>query len=273
MGGGKDARAMNEAAKWWLVDYMTEAGGDAPAKDGLAAAEAAGFTESQITVARKRVGVTTKRDGYGPGRGFTWRLDLSIPRERPAWINHVMACERPTAKYPDGRTGTSAGYHAHRNAGEQACRACTDAFSAESLERRHSLPPGEAERERQLRNEHAANWREREREAGRANAAEYRYRDRQRALGLEYVARDKFMATSREIIREAKNAPCADCGVRYPYYVMQFDHLGDKDFNIGHIGPTCSRAKLMAEIAKCEVVCSNCHAERTHQRRQVREAS
>lgn len=181
-----------------------------------------------------------------------------------------VACERPTKKFPEGRTGTPAGYHAHRNAGEASCRPCTDAFSADSAERRHSLPPEEAQRERLMRSEYARRFREREREAGRANAAENRYRERQRALGLEYVARDKFMATSRELIREAKNVPCADCDVRYPYYVMQFDHRdpAEKSFNIGQTGPTCSRELLLAEIAKCDVVCGNCHAERTHQRHQ-----
>ncbi|OZE35613.1 hypothetical protein CH259_16425 [Rhodococcus sp. 05-2254-4] len=54
--------------------------------------------------------------------------------------------------------------------------------------------------------------------------------------------------------------------MQYPYYVMQFDHLGDKHFNIGQMGPTSGRARLVAEIAKCEVVCANCHAERTFRR-------
>src|SRR5207245_2408021 len=30
-------------------------------------------------------------------------------------------------------------------------------------------------------------------------------------------------------IRAAKNVPCTDCGVKYPYYVMDFDHArGEK---------------------------------------------
>lgn len=180
-----------------------------------------------------------------------------------------VACQRPTAKFPDGRTGKPAGYHAHRNANEAPCRLCLDAWAAETAGRRHSLPPEEAKRERQIRAEAAQRWRDRERAAGRANATEYRYRDRQRTLGLEYVARDKFAATSRDIIRAAKDSPCADCGVRYPYYVMQFDHRdpADKSFNIGQVGPMCSRERLFAELAKCDVVCGNCHAERTHQRR------
>lgn len=33
-------------------------------------------------------------------------------------------CTRPTPRYPDGRTGTTAGYMAHYRAGEEACTAC-----------------------------------------------------------------------------------------------------------------------------------------------------
>lgn len=75
------------------------------------------------------------------------------------------------------------------------------------------------------------------------------------------------MAANRALIRAAKDKPCADCDGRYPYYVMQFDHLdrSDKKFNIGQIGPTIGMARVLNEIAKCDVVCANCHAERTHQ--------
>lgn len=71
-----------------------------------------------------------------------------------------------------------------------------------------------------------------------------------------------------EVIRAAKSVPCADCGIQYPTYVMQFDHLKpeEKSFSIG--GRYSQRMDaLLAEIAKCDVVCANCHMERTHQQR------
>lgn len=56
-----------------------------------------------------------------------------------------------------------------------------------------------------------------------------------------------------------------DCGNSYPHYVMDFDHVrGIKCFNIGatpNLNPSLER--LMAEIAKCDLVCSNCHRIRT----------
>lgn len=35
-------------------------------------------------------------------------------------------CAQPTSKYPEGRTGTAAGYSAHYTAAEPACTACAD---------------------------------------------------------------------------------------------------------------------------------------------------
>jgi len=69
----------------------------------------------------------------------------------------------------------------------------------------------------------------------------------------------------------AKDCPCKDCGERYPPYVLDFDHReGEtKLFNIADLGAHCwmSVEDLETEIAKCDVVCANCHRERTHQRR------
>lgn len=60
--------------------------------------------------------------------------------------------------------------------------------------------------------------------------------------------------------------PCADCGISYPPYVMQFDHIVDgKRGNVADMARSgFSIENLQAEIAKCELVCANCHAERTH---------
>jgi hypothetical protein len=82
------------------------------------------------------------------------------------------------------------------------------------------------------------------------------------------AGRRKHRQNVVRIIREAKAKPCADCDVQYPYYVMQFDHIGTgKNFDVGRPGTgTVSIRSLQLEIAMCEVVCANCHAERTHQR-------
>jgi hypothetical protein len=81
------------------------------------------------------------------------------------------------------------------------------------------------------------------------------------------------VAKHRRLLREAKSVPCADCGRTYPPYVMDFDHRpGEKEcFHISAIGSQGMRSwkSILAEIAKCDVVCANCHRERTYQRRQL----
>lgn len=63
------------------------------------------------------------------------------------------------------------------------------------------------------------------------------------------------------------NSICADCGEDYPYWMLEFDHLRDKEFNISRYrNITMSLDKIKEEIAKCEVVCANCHKNRTHYR-------
>jgi hypothetical protein len=88
----------------------------------------------------------------------------------------------------------------------------------------------------------------------------------------EYYLRlqNERVERNRRLIREAKDVPCADCGRRYPPYVMDFDHRpGEKKcFNLSiAAGQTrLSWEKMAAEIAKCDVVCANCHRIRTYQR-------
>jgi hypothetical protein len=69
----------------------------------------------------------------------------------------------------------------------------------------------------------------------------------------------------RIVINQQKDKPCMDCKMKYPYYVMQFDHRDPKHkkFTIGSDSRTALQP-LLDEIAKCDVVCANCHAERTH---------
>ena len=74
---------------------------------------------------------------------------------------------------------------------------------------------------------------------------------------------------NRKLILEAKEVPCVDCGVRYPFWIMQFDHRDSskKDFELR--SPGCrALQKLKDEMAKCDVVCANCHEDRTHKRRE-----
>lgn len=70
-----------------------------------------------------------------------------------------------------------------------------------------------------------------------------------------------------EIIDNAKDVPCLDCGNKFPSCAMDFDHVrGVKEFNVSN--PSGRPIEVVvAEIAKCEVVCACCHRIRTEERR------
>lgn len=73
----------------------------------------------------------------------------------------------------------------------------------------------------------------------------------------------------REVIDAMKDAPCADCGGRFHPVVMDFDHRDgeQKLFNVSAAIPLgLSIDRIRAEVAKCDVVCANCHRMRTHRR-------
>ena len=85
----------------------------------------------------------------------------------------------------------------------------------------------------------------------------------------EKVSIAKQKAYLADYIRQLKtNTPCIDCKTSYPYYVMDFDHVrGIKTKNVSELISTLSKKKIDLEIAKCEIVCSNCHRIRTHERK------
>ena len=65
-------------------------------------------------------------------------------------------------------------------------------------------------------------------------------------------------------IHAAKAHPCMDCGLRYPPYVMDFDHRDPttKHRQVSEMS-TWSLESIQTEIDKCDLVCANCHRERT----------
>ena len=88
--------------------------------------------------------------------------------------------------------------------------------------------------------------------------AEYT-RDRKKADASQY-ARNKAM------LDELKANPCVDCGGKFPPEAMDFDHInGEKVKQVSALLKH-GKPKLLAEIAKCELVCANCHRVRTRAR-------
>jgi hypothetical protein len=66
-----------------------------------------------------------------------------------------------------------------------------------------------------------------------------------------------------------RDVPCADCARRFPPCAMDFDHR-DPDTKRQAVTRMIGRAgteRILAEVAKCDIVCANCHRLRTFERR------
>ena len=90
--------------------------------------------------------------------------------------------------------------------------------------------------------------------------AEGRAHHRQRTNTLK---RQRVAEAQQLVLEYLGTRPCADCGERDPV-VLEFDHVGAKRAEVSMlVRRGVLPAVLMQEIARCEVVCANCHRRRT----------
>jgi len=100
---------------------------------------------------------------------------------------------------------------------------------------------------------------------------EWYYANKDRTLQRNSRNKAKYVATAQDHIWDLlKESSCIDCGENDPL-VLEFDHVhGKKKHNIAELvtglRATATLRALKEEIAKCEVVCANCHKRRTAQR-------
>lgn len=91
-------------------------------------------------------------------------------------------------------------------------------------------------------------------------------RDKERQAQSQKRHRDRLF---HRLVEYLEDKGCVDCGINEPV-VLQFDHLPQftKSFDIGRAitGSTRKWESILEEMAKCEIVCANCHARRTAKR-------
>lgn len=71
-----------------------------------------------------------------------------------------------------------------------------------------------------------------------------------------------------KLITQSKiGKPCAICGVVFPPVCLDYHHVDSskKEFSLGKNGKDMSEARIYKEIAKCILVCANCHRLLHHQ--------
>lgn len=104
-------------------------------------------------------------------------------------------------------------------------------------------------------------WRKRNQDRVRLYNQQWGMKNKKRVYELHVIKR----TTIANMINAVKDVPCLDCGRRFPSYVMDLDHRDPaiKSFTVSQ-SKTIKVSRILTEIQKCDVVCANCHRERTH---------
>lgn len=102
------------------------------------------------------------------------------------------------------------------------------------------------------------------------------FREKQRLVSNAYNAkhREERLAyqKARQVERQTfinsfKDSPCKDCGLKFPTFCMDFDHVrGEKKDNIANMKSNRTLDRIKEEIDKCDLVCAICHRIRTQSR-------
>lgn len=80
------------------------------------------------------------------------------------------------------------------------------------------------------------------------------------------VSARRYKLKLRAWLNSLKERPCDRCGLNWPPFVLDWHHRdpATKKFNMGSAHRIKDRTKILAEVAKCDLYCSNCHRILTH---------
>lgn len=95
---------------------------------------------------------------------------------------------------------------------------------------------------------------------------------RQLKKRAEYLKRRRGQM---DLLNRIRELPCSDCLQSFPTCAMEFDHR-DGTTKVGMLSRMAGHVKiatLLEEVAKCDIVCTNCHRDRSYQRRTQRGCS
>lgn len=143
-----------------------------------------------------------------------------------------MPCERPTAKYPEGRRGTFAGYASHRYKGEEPCEECRAGYLGYNEEYYRENTEKIASRVAEWRSENRDYCLEMSRIRGKEhyqeNKEQFYLRARKRRARLKGLVSEPY---SEEEVRGKTGGICYLCGEEIPRtkkrssVSFSFDHI------------------------------------------------
>lgn len=94
------------------------------------------------------------------------------------------------------------------------------------------------------------------------------YKNKEDAATWQRTRRKKH----RQLLARFKQTKgCATCGYKSHPIALQFDHIEPASKSVNRSGsaidPIWSKHRIKQELAKCQVLCANCHAIRTYEER------
>jgi len=101
----------------------------------------------------------------------------------------------------------------------------------------------------------------------KSRGRKYYHDNKERQLPLAMKRTRKARLLKRKHVDSLKKVPCYDCGIKHPPIVMDFDHRepNDKIVEVAKaVVANWSLDRILDEVEKCDIVCSNCHRLRTY---------
>ena len=82
---------------------------------------------------------------------------------------------------------------------------------------------------------------------------------RNKEKGTKHSAGSLCYKDIRDWYHEIKSSlKCQECGFSHPA-ALDFHHIGKKESEVSNIIKSCNNERILEEIEKCIVLCSNCH--------------
>lgn len=170
-------------------------------------------------------------------------------RDRAAYLREYRARKRAEDPEWDAERKRKANEYMKRHYRESA--EYREATKARAKAAEEKLKVDDPEEYLRRRREYAARHRAKNPEATAARQLQYNQQAREKA---------------REFVIALKTStPCADCGGFFHHVAMDFDHVRGKKFKAvaQMVGAAYPVANIAKEVAKCDLVCANCHRIRT----------
>lgn len=103
------------------------------------------------------------------------------------------------------------------------------------------------------------------------NAYYRAYRRTSNGYAINKAVSDARYQKAKALLEKLKSGPCVDCGGTFIPRAMHFDHRDPttKKYGISALASSNRVKAILEEVAKCDLVCANCHAYRTERQVQA----